>query len=303
MRAPRTADDALAGFLAHLAGERRLSDRTVEAYGRDIRQLIGFQSMHHGQRLSARTLGRLSAQDFRSFLAHRRAGGVGSASLNRQLSAIRTFYAYLERRHDIACPALALVRSAKRPATLPKPLSVAGARDLMAEPSSDTAWIDARNHAVFSLLYGAGLRIGEVLSLRMDALPMDEALTVRGKGDKERRVPLLPAIRDAVARYAELVPFAPERGTALFRGAKGGPLSDRIVRRDMQRLRGALGLPETATPHALRHSFATHLLAGGGDLRTIQTLLGHESLSTTQRYTGVDVRRLMEVHRAAHPRA
>ena len=299
----RDARQALDDFLTHLAGERRLSDKTVEAYRRDVGQLLAFLSGHVGEALSAGALGAVSVSDFRSFLAHRRAEGVGSASLNRQLSAVRTFFRYLDRRHRIHNDALALVRSAKRPATLPKPVSVEGAKALMAEPSAEEPWVDARNAAVFSLLYGAGLRIGEALSLTGADIPLGEAMNLKGKGGKVRRVPLLAAVREAVEAYVRLVPFVLEPETALFRGVKGGPLNDRIVRRDMEKLRSKLLLPDTASPHALRHSFATHLLAGGGDLRTIQQLLGHESLSTTQRYTGVEIGRLEEVHKAAHPRA
>jgi integrase/recombinase XerC len=299
----RTARDALSRFLAHLEGERRLSEKTVAAYARDIGQLISFAEDHLGKALAPRDLGTLSLSDFRSFLAARRGQGVGSASLNRQLSAIRTFYRYLDRRHSITNADLALVRSAKRPAILPKPLSESGAMALMNDGGSDEPWIAARNQAVFSLLYGAGLRISEALSLMGAALPLDTTLRITGKSNKTRIVPVLPAIREAVTLYARLCPYDLSAEAALFRGAKGGPLSDRIIRRDMQRLRGGLGLPDTASPHALRHSFATHLLAGGGDLRAIQQLLGHESLSTTQRYTDVDVDALRRVHQRAHPRA
>lgn len=299
----KTARDCLSRFLQHLAGERRLSDKTVEAYARDLGQLIGFLEAHLGKTLSAGELSRISLSDFRAFLAHRREGGAGSATLNRQLSAIRTFFRYLDRRHDIRNSELALLRSAKRAHVLPKPLSVTGALDVTTATTGAEPWIEARNQAVFSLLYGAGLRVGEALSLKGDVLPLQDALAITGKGKKTRRVPLLPAIREAVVHYVRLCPWDIAPGTPLFRGVRGGALSDRIVRRDMQHLRGALGLPETASPHSLRHSFATHLLAGGGDLRAIQQLLGHESLSTTQRYTDVDVERLRAVHAGAHPRA
>jgi len=299
----RTAQDALVRFLSHLEGERRLSEKTVEAYGRDVGQLLSFCEGHFGKALHTKDLSDITLSDFRAFLAARRDQDVGSASLNRQLSAIRTFFRYLDQRHDIQNSDLALVRSAKRPASLPKPLSVSGAMALMDEGGSQEPWIAARNQAVFSLLYGAGLRIGEALSLTGKVLPLDTALRIMGKGNKTRLVPVLPAIREAVTLYAQLCPYDLSPEAALFRGAKGGALSDRIIRRDMQRLRGALGLPETASPHALRHSFATHLLAGGGDLRAIQQLLGHESLSTTQRYTEVDVDALRRVHQQAHPRA
>ena len=299
----RTARDALDRYLSHLAGERRLGERTVEAYRRDLAQFLDFLESHAGARPSASALTRVGLADFRAFLAARRGDGVGSATLNRQLSALRGFFRYLERRHDIANPAVALLRSPKRPATLPKPLSVDGARALLAETGDHAPWVEARNTAVFSLLYGAGLRIGEALSLKGADLPLRETLHITGKGDKTRAVPLIAPVREAVADYVRLCPYDLAGTAPLFRGVRGGGLSDRIVRREMQRLRGALGLPESATPHALRHSFATHLLAGGGDLRTIQQLLGHESLSTTQRYTGVDVQALRRVHAENHPRA
>jgi len=299
----RSARDSLERFLAHLTGERRLSAKTVEAYARDIGQLLAFLQSHYGKPLAAKDLAAVTLFDFRAFLASRREAGVGSATLNRQLSAIRTYLRYLDRRHDITNAAIALLKSPKRRHTLPKPLSVSGAKAVITDTDAREPWIAARNQAVFSLLYGAGLRIGEALSLTSAELPLTDTLRITGKGEKTRLVPLLPVIRDAVAHYASTCPYDLAPDTPLFRGAKGGPLSPRIIRRDMQRLRGALGLPETATPHALRHSFATHLLAGGGDLRTIQQLLGHESLSTTQRYTGVNIDALRRVHAAAHPRA
>ena len=299
----KTARDSLHRFLAHLAGERRLSARTVQAYARDIGQLLAFLTTHHGREPSARDLAAVTLPDFRAFLASRRKAGAGPATINRQLSAIRTFLRYLDTRHDITNPAITLLKSPKRPHTLPKPLSVEGARDVLKDSGAAEPWIAARNQAVFTLLYGAGLRTGEALSLTGAALPLGDALRIAGKGSKTRLVPLLPAIRDAVAAYARLCPFDLAPDAPLFRGAKGGPLSDRILRRDMQLLRGRLALPESASPHALRHSFATHLLAGSGDLRTIQQLLGHESLSTTQRYTGVDAAALRRTHASAHPRA
>ncbi|MEM9599862.1 MAG: tyrosine recombinase XerC [Pseudomonadota bacterium] len=299
------ADDVRAAFLGHLAGERRLADKTVEAYGRDIRDFQTFLMYHLGEPAGLRALTGLQASDFRAYLAHRRQDGLGAASVQRLLSAIRTFYTYLERRWDASNSAIALIKGPKRPRSVPKALSVSGARDLVAtDTHADKApWVAARDTAVLSLAYGAGLRISEVLGLTTDILPLGETLIITGKGDKSRLVPILPALRDAVSDYATLCPHGLTPGTPLFRGVRGGALHPRIVQGDVQRLRGALGLPETATPHALRHSFATHLLAGGGDLRTIQQLLGHASLSTTQRYTDVDAAQLKSVHAAAHPRA
>ncbi|MGJ8560047.1 MAG: tyrosine recombinase XerC [Litorimonas sp.] len=297
------ADDVRATFLGHLAGERRLSPKTVEAYGRDIRDFQSFLSRHLGEPAGLRALATLAPTDFRAYLAHRRGGGLGSASVQRLLSALRTFYRYLERRWDVANSAIALIKGPRAKRPVPKALSIEGAKDLVQAGAHTDDWIQARNSAVLCLAYGAGLRISEALSLTTDALPLRDTIMIVGKGGKSRLVPLLPAVRDAVAHYVALCPHPLEPDTPLFRGARGGALGPRTVQGEVQRLRGALGLPETATPHALRHSFATHLLAGGGDLRTIQQLLGHASLSTTQRYTDVDAERLRAVHAAAHPRA
>ena len=303
-------DDVRATFLRHLAGERRLSPKTVEAYARDIHAFQLFITDHVGAPAGLRVLGALRASDFRAYLSHRRSDGpqgqgLGNASVQRLLSALRTLYRYLERRWDVANSEIALIRGPKTKRSVPKALTVSGAVDAVGLTLDNRrpAWVSARNAAVLSLAYGAGLRMGEVVGLDADVLPLADTLMVLGKGGKSRLVPLLPALQGAVAHYAELCPHDLAPGTALFRGAKGGRLDARIIRAEMQQLRGALGLPETATPHALRHSFATHLLAGGGDLRTIQQLLGHASLSTTQRYTDVDAARLREVHAAAHPRA
>ncbi|MEM7728871.1 MAG: tyrosine recombinase XerC [Pseudomonadota bacterium] len=302
------ADTVRAVFLAHLSGERRLSDKTVEAYGRDIRSFQAFLVGHLGEPAGLRALAGLGVADFRAYLAFRRSeagGGLGSASVQRLLSAIRTFYRYLDRRWDASNSAIAMIRGPRAKPPVPKALSVTGAKDLVSAGSLDRAdpWVEARNSAVLALAYGAGLRIGEVLALSADALPLGETLIVMGKGGKSRLVPILPVVRDAVARYADLCPHSLGPGSPLFRGVKGGPLHARIIQGEVARLRGALGLPDSATPHALRHSFATHLLAGGGDLRTIQQLLGHASLSTTQRYTDVDAARLRAVHASAHPRS
>lgn len=297
------ADDVRATFLGHLTGERRLSSKTVEAYGRDIRDFQSFLTRHLGEPAGLRALAGLVPTDFRAYLAHRRGGGLGSASIQRLLSALRTFYRYLERRWDVANSAIALIKGPRAKRPVPKALSIEGAKDLVHAGTQSNDWVEARDGAVLSLAYGAGLRISEALGLTTDALPLGDTLIIVGKGGKSRLVPLLPAVRDAVTHYVELCPHPLDPDTPLFRGVRGGALGPRTVQGEVQRLRGALGLPETATPHALRHSFATHLLAGGGDLRTIQQLLGHASLSTTQRYTDVDAERLRKVHAAAHPRA
>ena len=301
----KTAHTAMSEFLQHLAGERRLADKTVESYQRDLGAFIGFLAGHLDKTVTLSDLGALALRDFRAYLAFRQRGEkpLSPASIARQLSALRTFFRYLNRRYGIENDAIGLVKGPRVKAPLPKPLSTSGAKDIVAEGSIDERpWVQARNTAVMMLLYGAGLRVSEALSLTPEHLPLKQSLTLTGKGDKTRVIPILPVVIEAVEKYLGLCPFPLKAENPIFRGVRGGPLSARQVQLDMQVLRGYLGLPETATPHALRHSFATHLLAGGGDLRTIQQLLGHENLSTTQRYTGVDVAGLRRVHKAAHPR-
>ena len=302
------ASDVLRIFLAHLAGERRLSDKTVEAYQRDLSSFLGFIRQHLDTDLKLTHLVDLKAQDFRAYLAARRRGTspLSAASIQRQLSALRTFYRYIERRWDASNSALPLIKGPRAKRPLPKALSVDGAINLITAPSFDDRhpdWIEARNQAVLALCYGAGLRISEALGLTRADMPLTDRLAMTGKGGKTRIVPILPVIRKAVARYLDLCPHTPPASEPIFRGMRGGVLHARIIQAEVQKLRGALGLPESATPHALRHSFATHLLAGGGDLRTIQQLLGHASLSTTQRYTDVDAAALIKTHAAAHPRS
>ncbi len=321
------AAEVLAIFLAHLSGERRLSDKTVEAYQRDISAFLGFSASHQDRAVDLSILAGLKPTDFRAYLAFRRRGDspLSARSIARQLSALRTFFRYIERRWDVRNDGLALIKGPRPKPSLPKALSVLGAKAIVqnkapaadddedasdqstakSQPakSSRPAWIEARNQAVLTLLYGAGLRISEALSLTPADMPLGESLTITGKGGKSRLVPILPVVAQAVETYAELCPFVVPANAPIFRGARGGPLSPRIIQLEMEKLRAALGLPESATPHALRHSFATHLLAGGGDLRTIQQLLGHASLSTTQRYTDVNAEALKKVHLAAHPRA
>jgi len=301
------APEILALFLEHLAGERRLSDKTVEAYQRDLSAFLGFISNHLDKPVDLQLLASLKPLDFRAYLASRRRGDspLSPASVQRQLSAIRTFYRYIERRWDLKNAALPLIKGPRTKRSLPKPLSIDGAKELISEGTltEGEAWIEARNIAVLTLCYGAGLRISEALGLTSAELPLGKSLMLTGKGGKTRIVPILPAIQKAVQKYMQLCPYNIPAEQPIFRGARGGPLRAEIIQKEVRKLRGALGLPETATPHALRHSFATHLLAGGGDLRTIQQLLGHASLSTTQRYTEVDAAALMSVHKAAHPRA
>jgi integrase/recombinase XerC len=297
-------------WLAHLGAERRMSPKTLEAYRRDVAQFLAFLQEHRGAAPSLTQLAALAPADVRAFMAARRAVGIGSRSLMRTLAGTRSFARFLERNGAGKVGALIAVRAPKVARTLPKPLAVPAAKriaetDLRAGEER-APWVLARDAAVLALLYGSGLRIAEALSLRRADIPAaqaDAVLTVTGKGNKTRMVPVLPQVLKLIADYVAICPYELPAGGSLFVGAKGGPLSPRIVQLAMASLRGALGLPETATPHALRHSFATHLLARGGDLRAIQELLGHASLSTTQIYTAVDSERLLDVYRAAHPRA
>jgi integrase/recombinase XerC len=298
---------ATQAWRAHLAVERQVAAKTQEAYGRDVRQFVTFLAAHLGAPPSLADLSRLAPRDVRAFLASRRSDGVESRSLARSLSALRQFCRFLDRRGLARCDAIHLVATPKIAHSLPRPLPVARARALLdaAADEDGEPWIAARDCAVLTLLYGSGLRISEALGiLRKDAPSMDcGSLRVTGKGGKTRLAPVLPVAARAVEAYLRLCPFHLAPDGKLFRGAKGGPLSPRIVQLRIARLRGALGLPDTATPHALRHSFATHLLSAGADLRAIQELLGHASLSTTQIYTEVDQSRLMTIYASAHPRS
>lgn len=303
-----TAEEARAAFLAWLACERRASPATLRAYEGDLARFFAFLADHLGGMPDRAGLGALALADLRAFLAQRAAAGASNATRARELAAIRAFFRFLARTGGPDCPALKLLATPRVRRPAPRALTVAETDRLVQEADrlADEPWIAARDAALFLLLYGCGLRSAEALSLRRrDApLPEDEApLRVRGKGAKEREVPVLPVVREAIARYLALCPHPFTPDSPLFRGARGGPLNDRLLRRAMERARLALGLPERATPHSLRHSFATHLLASGADLRVIQALLGHASLSTTQRYTAVDETRLLEVWQAAHPRA
>jgi integrase/recombinase XerC len=305
--APKVAAE-IEGWLRHLGHERRFSPKTLEAYRRDVRQFLAFLAAHLGGPPSLQALARLAPADVRAFMAARRTAGIGGRSLMRTLAGVRGFARYLERNAKGKVGALAAVRAPKIPRTLPRPLP-AGAATRVADPDlaagdGQQVWIHARDAAVLALLYGSGLRISEALGLkRGDFGAGRDAVTVTGKGGRQRMVPVLPRVAKLIADYLALCPYDMPEDGPLFVGAKGGALSARVVQLAMARLRGALGLPETATPHALRHSFATHLLARGGDLRAIQELLGHASLATTQIYTEVDADRLIEAYRSAHPRA
>jgi integrase/recombinase XerC len=296
---------AIVLWLAWLTGERRASAHTVAAYGRDLAFFLDFLTEHLGETPSLAAIGGLRAADFRAWLAHRAADGIERASIARGLSVMRGFVRFLDKRNLGASPALAVLRAPKLPRGVPKPLSVDDAVTVV-EAAGDflpSAWQGKRDIAILTLLYGCGLRISEALGLTRSEAPRGETLMVVGKGRKDRMVPVLPAVREAIADYLAACPYPLPAEGPLFVGARGGPLSPRLMQRQMQNLRRMLGLSETATPHALRHSFATHLLGAGGDLRAIQELLGHASLSTTQRYTSVETERLLAVYESAHPRA
>ncbi|WP_112805457.1 tyrosine recombinase XerC [Ensifer sp.] len=293
-------------WLQGLLQERRLSDNTVEAYERDTRQFLTFLTGHLAGPPRLSDISTLRPADLRGFLAQRRKGGAGARTLGRGLAGLRSFLRYLERSGLANAAGAAAVRSPKQPKSLPKPLTDREALNVVTTDAqlAEEPWVAARNAAVLTLLYGCGLRISEALDLTPgDFAGTPTSLRINGKGGKTRIVPLMAVARDAVATYLRLCPYHAGADQPMFRGTRGAKLQPAIIQREMQKLRGALGLPDTATPHALRHSFATHLLAGGGDLRTIQELLGHASLSTTQVYTGVDPTRLLEIYDRAHPRA
>jgi integrase/recombinase XerC len=292
-----------AGWLASLKSERRMALKTLEAYAHDVSQFGGFLAEHLGGIADVAALTDLTASDFRSFMAKRRATGIQSRSLARQMSAIRSFFRYAERRGDFKCAALAVVRAPKIAHSVPRPLPEASARRVAAADvlENSEAWVQARDTAVLTLLYGCGLRISEALGLTVKQAQTNP-LVVIGKGGKTRIVPVVEVAREAIATYLRLCPLVLKPQEPLFRGVKGGPLSPRIIQLLMERMRGALNLPDTATPHALRHSFASHLLGNGADLRVIQDLLGHASLSSTQVYTEVNLTHLLEQYRKAYPR-
>jgi integrase/recombinase XerC len=288
-----------------LGAEKRASGHTLDGYGRDLSAFLVFLTDHLGAEPDLAALAGLEAGDFRAFLARRTGDGLGKSSLARLMSTLRGFFKFLDRHGLVHNPALKAVKSPRPPKSVPKPLAPDEALEALASAGElhDEPWLAARDVALFTLLYGAGLRLGEALSLTRRQMPKGDTMVITGKGNKQRVVPILPVVAEAIADYLKRLPFPLEADDALFLGARGGPLNPGVVQRQMRRLRVLMGLPDTATPHALRHSFATHLLAGGGDLRTIQELLGHSSLSTTQRYTKVDAARLTRVYRDAHPRA
>lgn len=296
-------------WLAHLGDERRLSPKTLEAYRRDLGQFTGFLAGYLEAPATIADLAALKPLDLRAFLAERRRAGVGNRTLMRQLAALRSFARFGERRGVLTAAAFAATRGPRLGKTLPRPLDAQAARAVTRTEArageEREAWVLARDAAVLALLYGSGLRISEALSLTRAQAPQSagETLTVIGKGSKTRMVPVLPVVVEAITTYIALCPWRLAPDGPLFLGLKGGALSPRIIQLAVEGLRGALGLPSSATPHSLRHSFATHLLGRGGDLRAIQELLGHASLSTTQIYTRIDSARLLAAYDAAHPRA
>ncbi|WP_353217129.1 tyrosine recombinase XerC [Sandarakinorhabdus sp.] len=294
-----------ARYLAVCGDQRRLSPHTLRAYGLTLDRFDDFLSGHLGGGVVGAQLASLQVADLRGFLSSRRSEGLAATSLARDVSALRGLLGWLRRSEGLACDAIAALKAPRQPRRLPRAVAAPDVRDLVAVVADAAAqpWLAARDTAVLLLLYGAGLRIGEALALTGAVLPLGDRLMVTGKRNKTRVVPVLPQVRDAVLAYAAACPFALVPGEALFRGLRGGALDAGTVRRAVQAARGVLGLPASASPHALRHSFATHLLARGADLRQLQELLGHASLSSTQIYTSVDSAQLLDAWAAAHPRA
>ena len=297
------ADSLRKSWLASLAHERRASPHTLRAYGDDVARFIGFQAGHLGGTVTDKSLAKLKPADIRAFITSRRQEGLGAGGVQRALAAVRSFYKFLAKEGVLENAAARSIRTPRVRRSLPRPLSVEDAARAIEEAGEhDVEWLGARDAALLTLLYGAGLRISEALGLKRGDVPLGATLTVVGKGRKERSVPVLPLVASALADYAAKIPFTGAPSSSLFLSRRGRPMSAREAQSLMQNLRGKLGLPEKATPHALRHSFATHILQGGGDLRSVQELLGHASLSTTQIYTAMDTRQLLETYSRAHPR-
>ncbi|WP_299623807.1 tyrosine recombinase XerC [uncultured Tateyamaria sp.] len=299
------ARDALESFLAHQRSIQGAAENTITAYTGDITEFLSFMTVHSGQSQGLGALARITTQDMRAWMARTRSGEVGPRSLARKLSAVKAFYKWLAAREGFEPTAVLSTRAPKFTKKLPRPLAVDAAQSLLdiASLQSDKPWVGARDTAVLTLLWGCGLRISEALGLTAADAPLPTVLRITGKGGKERIVPVLDAARDAVDAYVAASPFDLPDAGPLFRGVRGGALGPGAIQKTMARARMQLGLPASATPHAMRHSFATHLLNAGGDLRSIQELLGHASLSTTQAYTAVDTARLMDVYARAHPKA
>ena len=292
-------------WLTSLADARRLSPHTLRAYAATIDRFDDFLHRHFGGTPTAAGLTALTPADFRAYLAMRRSDGLVNASVARDVSALKTFFAWARQTQGLVCDGIAGLKSPRLARRLPRPVSPDDAKNLIAAVGDNARrpWTAARDTAILLLLYGGGLRIAEALALTGAILPLGATISVTGKRNKTRIVPLLPIVADAIMAYVAQTPWPPSRDAPLFRGQRGGPLDPGIVRAAIRAARPALGLPPTATPHALRHSFATHLLARGADLRSIQDLLGHASLSSTQIYTAVDAAQLLDVYRNAHPRS
>lgn len=299
------ARDALEVWLAQERALKGTAENTIEAYSRDVGGFIAFMAGYRGGAEGLGPLSQISVTDMRAWMSHERRRGIAARSLARALSAVKTFYRWLAEREGYEPTAVLSTRAPKFQKKLPRPLAEEAAQAVIetVELQAREPWIALRDQAVITLLYGCGLRISEALGLTGADADLPEVLRILGKGGKERLVPVLPAAREAVTRYVAACPYDLAPGDWLFRGARGGPLRARMIQKTMEQVRMQLGLPATATPHAMRHSFATHLLSAGGDLRAIQELLGHASLSTTQAYTAVDTARLMEVYNATHPRS
>ncbi|QQA44991.1 tyrosine recombinase XerC [Pelagovum pacificum] len=297
--------DAAQAWLDHARALRGASEKTIDAYRADVLGFLSFMTLHHGEAQGLGPVSRVTVSDMRAWMAHERSRGVSARSLARALSAVKGFYRWLSDREGFEPTAVLSTRSPKFQNKLPRPLAVDAAQAMIdrVELQATAPWVAARDAAVVTLLYGCGLRISEALSITFADTPLADTLRIRGKGNKERIVPVIGPARDAVDAYLRLYPGPREPQMQLFRGVRGGALNARAIQKVMEQARMQLGLPASATPHAMRHSFATHLLGAGGDLRTIQELLGHASLSTTQAYTAVDTARLMEVYDAAHPKA
>jgi integrase/recombinase XerC len=305
MTNPTGGFDLMERWLASLSAVGGKAPKTIDAYRQDVSGFLHFMSNHIGAASSKNMLARVGIKDMRSWMAHARRSGLSPRSLARALSAVKAFYRYLGESTGITVTAVLATRAPKFEKPLPRPVAPDAATDLISrvEIQAIEGWVGERDMAVITLLYGCGLRISEALSLKFKDAPLPEVLKIKGKGGKERIVPVLPAARMAVDAYLKSCPIPFEPDDALFKGVRGGPLNPRMIQKVMEQSRMQLGLPSTATPHAMRHSFATHLLEAGGDLRAIQELLGHASLSSTQAYTAVDQRRLMEVYKKSHPKA
>ncbi len=300
----------IAAFVEYISVERRVSPYTVRNYEAALTRFDEFLTSHLGVGPGLSALGALEPRDFRAFLADRRREGAQPQTLSLDLSAIRSFYRFLHQRRGVKNDAISVLRGPKQKTPLPRPVSTQGADALIQSAAEGQgldgearAWVRARDAALFTLLYGAGLRISEALGLKWGVAPLGESVRIQGKGGKERLAPVLPAARQAVEAYCVLCPYGTEADDPLFFSVRGKALSPRMAQRTMKAHVRALGLPESATPHALRHAFATHLLAGGGDLRAVQELLGHATIASTQRYTKVDVSAMMETYAKAHPRS